>query len=291
MTSDSVIPLSGCPAIIIGSLFTAEVTSEGAVRAFGAKGGFVGAVAHALKVSGGQPTPIARLGMDSHGNGIADALRAAEITTASLQTDSDLATGRLVERGNSLRIEPYAAFDNLQWDADVEAAARSAELILTDAFGRRHGQTRSTIDRLLIAAPTAVRVIDLTYRPPAPLSGPDRLDREQVGQALDLCTTLVVDEVALRTLVPSATSRADGARRLHASLGASNAAGSCVVLVPSANDEGLVVTRGRADPTPRRSGRRMAGRDALIAGAAFLLGASPASLLSDEHLLGEAPTS
>lgn len=291
MTSDSVIPLSGCPAIIIGSLFTAEVTSEGAVRAFGAKGGFVGAVAHALKVSGGQPTPIARLGMDSHGNGIADALRAAEITTASLQTDSDLATGRLVERGNSLRIEPYAAFDNLQWDADVEAAARSAELILTDAFGRRHGQTRSTIDRLLIAAPTAVRVIDLTYRPPAPLSGPDRLDREQVGQALDLCTTLVVDEVALRTLVPSATSRADGARRLHASLGASNAATSCVVLVASANDEGLVVTRGRADPTPRRSGRRMAGRDALIAGAAFLLGASPASLLSDEHLLGEAPTS
>jgi sugar/nucleoside kinase (ribokinase family) len=291
MTSDSVIPLSGCPAIIIGSLFTAEVTSEGAVRAFGAKGGFVGAVAHALKVSGGQPTPIARLGMDSHGNGIADALRAAEITTASLQTDSDLATGRLVERGNSLRIEPYAAFDNLQWDADVEAAARSAELILTDAFGRRHGQTRSTIDRLLIAAPTAVRVIDLTYRPPAPLSGPDRLDREQVGQALDLCTTLVVDEVALRALVPSATSRADGARRLQASLGASNAAASCVVLVATANDEGLVVTRGRADPTPRRSGRRMAGRDALIAGAAFLLGASPASLLSDEHLLGEAPTS
>ncbi len=291
-------PLSTCPAIAIGSFFACERNAEGATRPVG-DGGFVGSVSHLLRALGGRPTPIARLGMDPHGTALVDGLHRAGISTASLQTDPDLATGRLIERGASVRIEPYAAFDNLQWDADVEAAARSAELILTDAFGRRHGQTRSTIDRLLIAAPSAVRAIDLTMRPPSsPLGGEStqRLDREQVGQALELCTLFVVDAIALRTLVPTAANAAEGARRLHASFGGATGAAStarCVVLPATAREEGLVVLRGGVETLPReravddagreRSDRLPPGAIALLAGAAILYGHHPASFIT-QHL-------
>jgi sugar/nucleoside kinase (ribokinase family) len=278
-------PLTDCPAIAIGSFFARERASERT-----GDGGFVGSVSHRLKTLGGRPTPIARLGMDPAGSALMEGLTRVGISTASLQTDPDLATGRLIERGASVRIEPYAAFDNLQWDADVEAAARSAELIVTDAFGRRHGQTRSTIDRLLIAAPTAIRVIDLTFRPPptAPGATP-QLDREQVGQALELCTAFIVDGAALRTLVPTATNAMDGARRLLASL---SGPGRCVILGATAREEGLVVMREGAEPLPREGfgddgtkGQVDAppGELALLAGAAILFGHHPATIITQHR--------
>ncbi|MDZ4831911.1 MAG: hypothetical protein SGJ09_17180 [Phycisphaerae bacterium] len=193
--------------VAVGSLYA--VDRDGATDA----GGIAADAVRAAKARGASATPVGRVGMDRSGRDIADRLLSDGFDVASVQVDSDLATPRRIQRGATIRLEPYAAFDNLQFDSDVEALARSAEAIVTDACSRRHGQGRSAIDRMLIAAPNAVRVVDFVRRSPL-VSGEDRLDRETFGNASELCQVFVVDHIALRTLMPAAADDLDGARRL-----------------------------------------------------------------------------
>lgn len=195
----------GVQTVAIGSLFS--IDREGQAL----PGGVAALAARQAASLGAIGIAVGRVGMDRFGRELCDRLREAGVDTHAIQTDPDLPTARWTERGTQARLDGYAAFDTLQWDADVEALARSAELIITDACGRRHGQTRSTIDRMLIAAPSAVRVIDLSARPP---SDALRLDREHVGQSLELCSVFLVDAVALRSLVPAAATASEGAKRL-----------------------------------------------------------------------------
>ncbi|MBL9148846.1 MAG: hypothetical protein JNM94_09160 [Phycisphaerae bacterium] len=172
-------------------------------------GGCVADVARAALAAGLRVAVATRVGLDKGGRDAVDALRAAGADLSAAQTDPDLPTPKRVVRGANVRLEPYAAFDNLQFDSDVEALARAAEAVVTDACSRRHGQGRSAIDRVLVTAPNAVRVIDLIRRTPPD----DRLDRECVGNALELAQVFIVDAVALRTLVPAVAEPIAAAER------------------------------------------------------------------------------
>ena len=251
--------LQGVGVVGVGSLYAVE--QGGATIA----DGNVAAVTSIAVASGAKGIAVSRVGMDRYGRDIVEQLRGRGVDVQAIQTDSDLVTPRWIQRGNTVRVEPYAAFDNIQWDADVEALARSAEVIITDACGRRHGQSRSSIDRMMIAATTAIRIIDLTRRPP---SDPPRLDREHVGQTMELCDGFVVDSVALRSLVPAAADAVDGAKRLFEL----RRCGS-VTIVPTERDEGCVVTTRGIERTPRC--RTDGTRVALAIGLATVLGRPP----------------
>lgn len=260
--------VSGVGVVAAGSLFATE--SAGRILA----GGGVAAVAVAATSVGARGIAASRVGMDRFGTEIVEQLRAAGVDVQAIQTDADLVTPRWIRRGNTVRLEPYAAFDNIQFDADLEALARSAEVIVTDACGRRHGQSRSSIDRMLIAAPTAARVIDLTRRPP---TEPQRLDREHVGQAMELCDCLVVDGIALRTLVPTANDPVDGARRLFDALRK-----GVVAFIATTREEGCVVTSRGLERTPRLPPESTVGGTEVSLAVAFatVIGRPPHELVA-----------
>jgi len=213
--------------------------------------GLAADVALAAVTRGAHGIAASRVGFDRFGKDVVDALRTATVDVTAIQTDSDLATPRRVTRGSTHRLDPYGAFDCIQWDSDLEALSRRAEVIVTDALSRRHGQSRSTIDRLLIAATTSLRVIDLVARPPQAADA-DRLDREFVGNALELCDIFLVDAVALRALVPAVADAIEAAKRCaalvqrgtvvllptSASAGAVATVRSCEVIPPSADGDG-----------------------------------------------------
>lgn len=190
----------------VGSLYAIE--RDGTIAA----GGIAAEAPLAARALGVSTVPVARVGMDRLGTAITDSLKASGLDVSSIQVDSDLATARRVQRAAGVRIEPYAAFDNLQFDSDVEALARNAEVIVTDACSRRHSQARQAIDRMWTIGANAVRVVDLVRRSPS-TSGDDRLDREAVGNAIELCQVFLVDRVALRTLVPATSDPVEAARR------------------------------------------------------------------------------
>jgi sugar/nucleoside kinase (ribokinase family) len=267
MANDSM--WAGIQVAAIGSLFAIE--REAAITA----GGLAATAAVFARSLGAVGVPIGRIGMDRFGRDIERLLRDQGIDVHAVQTDSDLPTARWIQRGIMAKLEPYAAFDNLQWDAEVEALARSAEVIITDACGRRHGQSRSTGDRMLIAAPSAIRIIDLTHRPPTVGDTP-KLDREQVGQAMELCSVMVVDSVALRALVPAATTVADGAKRL-----ASSMRKGTVIAMANDREDGFVVSERGSEPIPRGGpGSRSGSETAVRAGLALAIGQPPHAALA-----------
>lgn len=190
--------------LAVGSLYALE-GPRGA-----AAGGIAAEAALAARARGAVAVPIARVGMDRMGREATEALRNAGLDVSSIQVDPDLPTPRLASRGDVRRMEPYGAFDNLQFDADVEGLARGADVVLTDACSRRHGQGRSAIDRVLTTAANAVRVVDLVRRSPPG----DRLDRECVGNAAELAQIFLVDATALRAVVPAVTDPVAAADRL-----------------------------------------------------------------------------
>ncbi len=223
----------------IGSLYAIE--REGRTTAAG-----IAALAPiAARALGASGIAVARVGLDRIGKDILEDLRGQSVDVTAVQTDPDLATPRWVTRGATARVDPYGAFDTLQWDADLEALGRNADAIITDACGRRHGQSRSTIDRLLISATTALKVIDLISRSPPDADG-DRLPRDQVGNAIELCNLFLLDAVALRTLAPAASDAMDAVKRV-----AALTRNATIVLVPTATAPGAVATTRSLDMIPQ----------------------------------------
>jgi sugar/nucleoside kinase (ribokinase family) len=263
--------VNGVGVVGVGSLFAAEQKGElkGNSSASVVPAGGVAAVTLAAASVGAKAIAASRVGHDDVAKAILDQLQAAGIDLHAVQVDPDFVTPRWIQRGSNVRLEPFGAFDNIQWDADLETLARTAEVIITDACGRRHGQSRSSIDRMLIGAPSAVRIIDLTRRAPTDQA---KLDREHVGQALELCDGFVVDAVALRTLVPAVSDPFDAARRLFESRRK-----GMVALVSSDREEGCVVSLRGLERTPRASGdTRIDGTTISLAlGFATVVGRAP----------------
>jgi len=173
------------------------LSERGAERA----GGLAATVAiHAARL--GYPgVVISRLGQDPAGEQMLALLRQAGADVRHLQTDPDLPTGRLTIRtlgGRTTRtLESRAAFDNLQWDFDLEDVGRQCDAVIFGELARREGQTRTTIDRFLAGCRHAMRIYDLTNR------DGDLLERVLITRALQFAEGVVLDEFALRMLRPA----------------------------------------------------------------------------------------
>ena len=145
---------------------------------------------------------VSRVGQDPPARELDDLLRDAGVDTSHLQSDPDLPTGREIVRaigGSASRyLEERAAFDNLQFDFDLEDVAQQADAVVYGLLSRRSGQTRSEENRFLDACRAAVKVFDLTNR------AGDAVDRGQARSGLDPADGAIADDVVLRDVVPGA---------------------------------------------------------------------------------------
>lgn len=143
---------------------------------------------------------ISRVGQDAAGDRVVRTLREQGVNVAAIQYDPDLPTGRLTIRSIAGRIshtlDARAAFDNLQWDFDMEDVAQSADTVVFGELARREAQTRSTIDRFLVSCPQALRIYDLTNR------ASDVIERSSAIRAASYAQGVVMDEIAVRALAP-----------------------------------------------------------------------------------------
>jgi sugar/nucleoside kinase (ribokinase family) len=145
--------------------------------------------------------PISRVGQDVAANELLTQLKSAGVLIDHLQSDPDLPTGRMVIRsiaGKTKRtLQPRAAFDNLQWDFDLDDVAQQADAAVFGQLAQRGGQTQSIIRRFLGECGNAIRVFNATNR------ADDVMDRAQLRSYLEHADGLIADRIALKTLVPS----------------------------------------------------------------------------------------
>lgn len=164
-------------------------------------GGLAATTALAAKRFGHTGVPISRLGQDLAANELLTHLKAAGISIDHLQSDPDLPTGRLVIRsiaGKSRRtLQPRAAFDNLQWDFDLDDLAQQADAAVFGFLAQRTGQAQSIIHRFLAECRNGIRVFNATNR------AGDELDRGALRPNLEYADGLIADRVALKALAPS----------------------------------------------------------------------------------------
>ncbi len=146
---------------------------------------------------------ISRLGQDAPAAAILRRLGEIGCAVGTLQSDPDLATGRarLDSLGGRRLLDSQAAFDNLQWDFDLADVAQRADAVVFGGLARRSGQSRSATDRFLAECRHALRVYDLTAR-----SDPG-LDRSEAISGLHFADVAVLDDLAVRQVVPAASGR------------------------------------------------------------------------------------
>ena len=154
---------------------------------------------HAVRL-GHTGIAISRLSQDDTAAVLLARLREAGVDVSHLQSDPDLATGRLVVRtiGGVSRLDAHAAWDNLQWDFDLTDVAQQADAVVFGAVIRRSGQSRSAADRFLAECKQALRVFDLTRRPESGLS------HDALTTGLKHAECAVIDDEALHLLLPGA---------------------------------------------------------------------------------------
>jgi sugar/nucleoside kinase (ribokinase family) len=141
---------------------------------------------------------ISRLGQDAAGDELRSRLREADLQTDAMQSDPDLATGQIVERafGGEARLDAHAAFDNLQWDFDLEDAAQTTDALVYGLLAMRSPQTWSTVQRMLETSSRMVRLLDATNRMAT------QADRSQISMAVGFAQCVLIDRPALRLLRP-----------------------------------------------------------------------------------------
>lgn len=210
----------------------------------GSPGGLAAAIPSLARRIGRPGVSISRVGQDSAGAAIIAALRAAGVDVEHIQTDPDLDTARLIVRRIGPRVaralDARAAFDNLQWDFDLEDVAQQTDAVVFGLLARRHHQASTTTDRFIAMCRGAVRVFDAVNREDG-----QSPDRAVIARALENAEGAVLDLAALRALAPGADDEAvacsslrrqhrldfivmaeDGAWRLHVDEGSFPAEGS-----------------------------------------------------------------
>jgi sugar/nucleoside kinase (ribokinase family) len=146
---------------------------------------------------------ISRLGQDRAADALVSGLRERGVDVSHLQSDPDLATGRLVTRalGGATLLDAHAAYDQLQWDFDLTDVAQGADAVVFGALIMRSGQARSAVERFLDDCKATLRIFDLTNRPES------ELNRGHTLSGLEHAEVAVVDDFALKSLLPAANGK------------------------------------------------------------------------------------
>jgi sugar/nucleoside kinase (ribokinase family) len=235
--------------------------------------------------------PISRIGQDDLAADLCRLMDEHGLDRSHLQSDPDLNTGRLIIRTiagrTQHRLDPRAAFDNLQWDFDLEDAAQRTDVAVFGALSSRSGQTRTVLDRFMVLCDSALCVVDLTNR------GEDQsLERAKLSALMVPADVAVVDAVALHSLVPSAPTEPQDSYREAVQALMRQAALSVVVTV--AADEPLHVHTAEdvtSAAQPHQADRHDAVLMALLHGLAAGWTVPAALSLADRvsQLTGEHP--
>ena len=212
--------------------------------------------------------PIARLGQDDRARRLRELLQHEQIDTSLLQSDPDLPTARMVVRhlaGRTQRtVEPYAAFDNLQWDFDLQDVAPQADIVVCGLRAQRTAQAGSVVRRFLDACATSLRVLDMTYRPEV------AVERSAVDQLLERSDIIIADIPSWQAL------RLGGDAPSAASIAGLQKRGSSSVIAVF-DDEGRLQLHAGASRVTGRTAWDHAKRAGAVVSlcAALLAGAAP----------------
>lgn len=130
------------------------------------------AVVHAVGLGesfGVEGLLISRVGQDPLGEEMVQSLESRGVNRQLMQFDPDLPTGRVyvdVDReGNpQYEIVENVAWDNIQFDFDLEDIARECHAITFGSLAQRFAQTRNTIYRFLDSARRTIKLFDVNLR-------------------------------------------------------------------------------------------------------------------------------
>jgi len=118
----------------------------------------------------GRGVPVSRVGQDSLGQRVAEALRERGLTTDYLQTDPDHETGQVfveldAQGQPDYDIAEQVAWDMIQFDPDLEDLARHTDAVAFGSLAQRDAQSRNTIYRFLDSTkPRVIRLFDVNLR-------------------------------------------------------------------------------------------------------------------------------
>lgn len=126
-------------------------------------------VAYHLHRLGERPALLTRTGIDERGKELLTIMESMNIDTRFIQLDYDLPTGIVHATPNehgemSYEIVAPAAWDNIQYDHDVEAVVKDAEYFVFGSLVTRNKQSKETLYKLLEIARS--KVLDINLRQP-----------------------------------------------------------------------------------------------------------------------------
>ena len=141
---------------------------------------------------------VSRIGQDELGGRVIEELRRREMSTAHVQHDPDRPTGTVwvdlsVDDSPSYDIVRDVAWDNLQWDGDLDDLAGHTQAICFGTLAQREAQTRNTIYRFVQSAHRAIRLFDVNLRQ-------DYYDRQKINRSLELASALKLNADELKAL-------------------------------------------------------------------------------------------
>lgn len=147
----------------------------------------------------GYPVRMAsRVGMDSLGEEALARMAGFGMDSGLIRRDSQFPTGTVrVSLGPDgepdFRIEYPAAYDFIELSGELEEAARAAGCICFGSLAQREKTSRETLHRLIEAAPSALKVLDINLRR-------DCFTRETVTGSLDRADILKLNDSEVLTL-------------------------------------------------------------------------------------------
>jgi fructokinase len=122
-------------------------------------------------LGGGRGVVVSRVGQDPLGNELLKHLQDRGMTVEYIQTDPDRPTGRVYVDTDFAGQPTYdiiadTAYDNLQFDFDLDDLAQSCSAVCFGTLAQRDAQARNTIFRFLDACRRAFRLFDVNLRGP-----------------------------------------------------------------------------------------------------------------------------
>ncbi len=137
-------------------------------------GGCAANVAHHLAQLGRRPILVTRIGRDDLGTAAIEELIARQIDVRAVQRDPTQPTGsvavRLINREPRFAMVAEAAWDRIEWNAQLAQLVADAHLLYYGTFAQRTALGAGALAHAWRAAsPNCVRVCDLNIRTPNPL--------------------------------------------------------------------------------------------------------------------------
>lgn len=140
---------------------------------------------------------VSRVGDDSLGDQVNEALIHRKISTEGLQRDSVHPTGIVQvvmhEGEPNYTIVEGAAWDFLEWTPELERIAERSIAICFGSLGQRTKQSKETIQKFLKVACGAIRLFDINLRPPF-------CDQDTLRESCRLATMIKCNQDEVATL-------------------------------------------------------------------------------------------